>query len=56
MRTERDARLSLPRLILPALQVNIRAGLGPDADDNEVPYLRLPFNCTIAQILAGERS
>ena len=56
MRTERDARLSLPRLILPALQVNIRAGSGPLADDNGVPYLRLPFNRTIAQILAGERS
>lgn len=56
MRTERDARLSLPRLILPALQVNIRAGSGPAADDNGVPYLRLPFNRTIAQILAGERS
>lgn len=55
MRTQRDARLSLPRLILPALQVNIRAGTGPVADDNDVPYLRLPFNRTIAQILAGER-
>jgi hypothetical protein len=56
MRTQRDAKLSLPRLILPALQVNIRAGSGPAADDNDVPYLRLPFNRTIAQILAGERS
>ena len=56
MRTERDARLSLPRLILPALQVNIRAGSGPLADANDVPYLRLPFNRTIAQILAGEGS
>lgn len=54
MRTERDAGLSLPRLILPALQVNIRAGSGPAADDNDVPYLRLPFNRTIAQILAGK--
>jgi len=56
MRTQRDATLSLPRLILPALQVNIRAGSCPAADDNGVPYLRLPFNRTIAQILAGERS
>jgi glyoxylase-like metal-dependent hydrolase (beta-lactamase superfamily II) len=56
MRTERDAGLSLPRLILPALQVNIRAGSGPAADDNDVPYLRLPFNRTIAHILAGKRS
>jgi hypothetical protein len=56
MRTERDAGLSLPRLILPALQVNIRAGASPAADDNGVSYLRLPFNRTIAQILAGEPS
>jgi glyoxylase-like metal-dependent hydrolase (beta-lactamase superfamily II) len=56
MRTERDAGLSLPRLILPALQVNIRAGSGPAADDNDVPYLRLPFNRTIAQILAEART
>ncbi|MSQ99341.1 MAG: MBL fold metallo-hydrolase [Xanthomonadales bacterium] len=54
MRTQRDARLSLPRLLLPALQVNIRAGSAPAGDDNDVPYLRLPFNRTIAQILAGE--
>ncbi len=56
MRTERDAGLALPRLLLPALQINIRAGSGPVADDNGVPYLRLPFDRTIAQILARERS
>ena len=44
MRTERDATLSLPKLILPALQVNIRAGHLPPAEDNGVRYLKLPLN------------
>lgn len=55
MRRARDASLGLPRLILPALQVNIRAGAAPEADENGVSYLRLPFNRTIAQILEGEK-
>lgn len=44
MRTTRDATLSPPRLILPALQVNIRAGRLPSPDDDGVRYLRLPLN------------
>ena len=44
MRRKRDAGLSLPALILPALQVNIRAGALPVADDNGVAYLRLPVD------------
>lgn len=44
MRTARDAGLAAPRLILPALQVNIRAGELPPPDDNGVRYLRLPLN------------
>lgn len=44
MRRERDASLNLPALILPALQVNIRAGELPPADDNGVAYLRLPVD------------
>lgn len=51
MRRERDKHLGLPRLILPALQVNIRAGRAPVADDNGVPYLRLPFNRSLAEIV-----
>ncbi|BBK44100.1 MBL fold metallo-hydrolase [Allostella vacuolata] len=44
MRTERDAGLDMPNLILPALQVNIRAGaMPPPAADGQV-YLRLPVN------------
>lgn len=44
MRTERDAGLPAPKLILPALQVNIRAGEMPPPDANGVRYLRLPLN------------
>lgn len=51
LRRERDARLGLPRLIYAAVQVNIRAGMTPPADDNGVTYLRLPFNRSIAEIL-----
>ena len=42
MRQARDATLSMPRLILPALQVNMRAGHFPPAEDNEVTYLKVP--------------
>ena len=44
MRTERDATLPAPRLILPSLQVNIRAGALPPPDSNGISYLRLPLN------------
>jgi glyoxylase-like metal-dependent hydrolase (beta-lactamase superfamily II) len=44
MRTERDATLPAPRLILPSLQVNIRAGALPPPDSNGICYLRLPLN------------
>ena len=44
MRTARDAGLSVPRLILPALQVNIRGGRLPAADANGIRYLRLPID------------
>lgn len=44
MRVARDATLGAPRLILPALQVNIRAGELPPADANGVRYLRLPLD------------
>jgi glyoxylase-like metal-dependent hydrolase (beta-lactamase superfamily II) len=42
MREARDATLSVPRLLLPAVQVNIRAGHLPAAEDNGVSYLRIP--------------
>ena len=44
MRTARDAGLPVPRLILPALQLNIRGGRMPDAEPNGVAYLKLPLN------------
>lgn len=44
MRTERDAKLPAPGLILPSLQVNIRAGALPPPDSNGICYLRLPVN------------
>ncbi|NRF65577.1 MBL fold metallo-hydrolase [Aquincola sp. S2] len=44
MRTARDATLEVPTLILPAIQVNVRAGQLPPADDNGVAYLRIPIN------------
>jgi len=44
MRTERDATLDMPRLILPSVQVNMRAGDLPPAEDNGVHYLKLPVD------------
>lgn len=42
MRTKRDATLAAPTLLLPSIQVNIRAGHLPPADDNGIHYLKLP--------------
>ena len=44
MRSTRDATLDVPTLILPAIQVNVRAGQLPPEDDNGVSYLRIPLN------------
>jgi glyoxylase-like metal-dependent hydrolase (beta-lactamase superfamily II) len=44
MRSERDATLGMPRLILPSVQVNMRAGQFPPAEGNGVSYLKLPLN------------
>ena len=44
MRTARDATLEMPVLILPAVQVNIRAGQMPPAEANGVAYLKIPLN------------
>ncbi len=44
MRTERDATLSMPRLILPSVQVNMRAGHFPPTEDNGVHYLKIPLD------------
>jgi hypothetical protein len=42
MRQARDAKLSTPELLLPSIQVNIRAGAFPPADANGVRYLKVP--------------
>ena len=42
MREERDSTLSTPKLLLPSIQVNIRAGRLPPAEENGVSYLRIP--------------
>lgn len=44
MRTARDHTLEMPTLILPAIQVNIRAGALPEAEANGVRYLKIPLN------------
>lgn len=44
LREARDATLSMPRLILPSIQVNIRAGRMPPAEDNGTVYLKLPID------------
>lgn len=44
MRNGRDATLSMPRLILPSVQVNMRAGKLPPAEENGVRYLKIPLN------------
>jgi len=45
MRTARDAKLDMPALILPAIQVNIRAGRLPPPEANGIRYLKLPLDC-----------
>jgi glyoxylase-like metal-dependent hydrolase (beta-lactamase superfamily II) len=44
LREARDATLAMPKLILPSLQINMRAGRKPEPEDNGVSYLRLPLN------------
>lgn len=44
MRTARDATLNMPRLILPSVQVNMRAGIMPPAESNGQQYLKIPLN------------
>jgi len=44
MRKKRDATLEMPVLILPSIQVNIRAGAFPPAEPNGISYLKIPLN------------
>lgn len=44
MRTARDAKLDMPKLILPSVQVNVRAGRLPPPEDDGKRYLKIPIN------------
>ncbi len=44
MRTSRDATLDMPQLILPSVQVNMRAGEFPPEEDNGLQYIKIPLN------------
>jgi glyoxylase-like metal-dependent hydrolase (beta-lactamase superfamily II) len=44
MRQARDATLAMPRLIIPSLQVNMRAGHMPEPEDNGAVFLKVPIN------------
>ena len=44
LREGRDAGLSMPVLMLPAVQVNMRAGHLPPPEDNGISYLKIPVN------------
>lgn len=50
-RTTRDATLSAPTLLLPSIQVNVRAGRFPPAESNGVRYLKVPVTAAAAAIL-----
>lgn len=44
LRTARDKTLGMPKLIIPSVQVNIRAGQMPEPDDNGITYLKVPVD------------
>ncbi len=44
MRRKRDAALEMPNLLLPSIQVNIRAGKLPPVETNGIAYLKMPVN------------
>jgi hypothetical protein len=48
MRDARDAKLAAPLLLMPSIQVNIRAGKLPPADSDGVHYLKIPVRLTAA--------
>jgi len=54
MRRARDATLEVPTLILPSIQVNVRAGRLPPPDGNGVSYLRIPLNALPVRRTVGQ--
>lgn len=55
LRQKRDAMLPMPRLILHALQVNIRGGRLPEPESNGTSYLKIPL-CVVIETATGERT
>lgn len=49
MRTARDATLEVPMLILPSIQVNVRAGRLPPAENDGISYLKIPLNVLLSK-------
>ena len=49
-RETRDASLSMPKLIVPATQINMRAGSLPEEENNGVSYIKLPINLSLIHI------
>ena len=56
MREARDATLNVPRLLLPSIQVNIRAGRMPPAEANGVSYLRIPVKPVARPVSVGGKA
>lgn len=56
LRTDRDRTLDMPALIIPAIQINIRAGELPAEEDNDTRYLKIPLNraCSFSTIADEE--
>jgi glyoxylase-like metal-dependent hydrolase (beta-lactamase superfamily II) len=44
IRTERDKTLKVPKLLMPSIQINMRAGEMPPPEDNGVSYIKIPLN------------
>lgn len=51
LRTARDVTLPMPRLIIPSIQVNMRAGALPSAEKNGINYLKIPINGAFAKVV-----
>jgi hypothetical protein len=54
MREARDTQLGLPRLIMPSLQINIRAGEAPPAEENGAGFLKTPFNRSMVELTRNQ--
>ena len=55
MRTARNATLEIPTLILPSIQVNLRADPIPPPEDNGISYLKIPVNALRAKSVCDRK-